>query len=123
MSTANNTEQATASVDARWPHRRVVILSSVPVERVLRVVYQALTGTALPETSSRLVIRSEPRGFMIGMGETLSYRLMVGDVTCVDAEDWWEDNISDPETTEFVIQARTAEALEQAVAALTAAAG
>ena len=130
--------------DEERSHRRSLVFAhEIPNVLVLRDVYAALTNGVLPETSDTatvsarnghvseswlsdrgdgLVVVREPRGFMMGMGETWTHVLAVGDDVRVEVEDWWEDNIADPDRVVFEVRARSAEALERATSAILIAA-
>jgi hypothetical protein len=60
-----------------------------------------------------------PRGFMPGMGQTLSYYLLVAEEIFMESEDYWEDNIADPDAADFKIRATSDAPLERAVKTLT----
>ncbi len=66
-----------------------------------------------------IVLFSSPRGFMAGMGTTYHYYLLIDNSICITTQDWWEDNIADPEEFDFHVRATSAEALERAVKVLT----
>jgi len=61
------------------------------------------------------------RGFMPGMGQTLTYFLVVGDGLCVEVQDYWEDNIADPESATFQVRAGSEQDLKRATCALESA--
>ncbi|MBN2498619.1 MAG: hypothetical protein JXR96_28775 [Deltaproteobacteria bacterium] len=127
----------------QWPNRRVrVCPAGLHFVEILRELYQVLApaGKPLPAEPVRfsacdlgpyslsaayltaegdgVLVLSQPRGFMPGMGETLTHILLVGSRMCMEVEDYWEDNIKDPETTEFHVRADSAQALERATGAL-----
>ena len=104
-------------VKDQW-HRCELVFGSVHPRSMLRETYTALTGTPMPDHA--LEETSEPRGFMIGVGRTTTFWLSIGDGTSIRTEDWWEDNIADPDEYVFSISARTSESLEKAVAAVIA---
>ena len=85
---------------------------------MLHEIYKALTGTPMPDHA--IEETSEPRGFMIGVGRTTTFTLSIGDDIWIRTEDWWEDNIADPDEYTFAISARTPESLERAAAAVIA---
>jgi hypothetical protein len=60
-----------------------------------------------------------PRGFMPGMGATLRYSLLVAEEIVIESEDYWEDNIADPDAAEFNIRAISEAPLECAIKTLT----
>jgi hypothetical protein len=131
---------------SQWPTQRT--LSTTPPKAfipLLRDLYHALASPdseRLPDTPDSSLYRSslsdyhwanevilsssgdglvcygEHRGFMPGMGETLTYHLLVGDEIHIEVGDYWEDNIADPEEAVFRVQARSVEALDRAIKAL-----
>ena len=98
---------------------------------ILREVYVAVTGgkVELPKSTSfddsvssargdGLLSLKESRGFMVGMGETLTYLMLADENVSIEVEDFWEDNIAGPETAVFKLRARSAEQLKYAVSSL-----
>jgi hypothetical protein len=89
------------SRDEDFAHRRALVFAyDIPNAFVLRDVYLAIVGSALPEASDTttvaarngfvseswigergdgLLVVREPRGFMAGMGETWTHVLAIGD--------------------------------------------
>jgi hypothetical protein len=135
-------ERIGAYVDAKLFSSRcaLVFAQEIPNALVLRDVYLALVGVALPaspDTRGTVAVRNghvseswisdrgdgmvmvrEPRGFMAGMGETWTHVLAVGLDLHVEVEDGWEDNIADPDRAIFDVRARSAQELERAVSAI-----
>lgn len=72
----------------------------------------------LSERGDGLVRTHEPRGFMIGVGQTLFYHLLVSDEVTISVTDWWEDNIADPDHYTFSVRAASADARDRATSAL-----
>jgi hypothetical protein len=64
---------------------------------------------------------SRHRGFMPGMGQTLTYFVVAGDEVCVEVEDYWEDNIADPDSAPFQVRGRSAQDLARATSAVSSA--
>ena len=103
----------------KWPHRVSLVFGpEVGLRETMRGTYEALTGTPMPEGA--IEESREPRGFMIGVGQTYTYLLSIGDELWIRTEDWWEDNIADPDEYTFMIAARTNESMERAASALLA---
>ena len=105
--------------DAR-PFRKELVFGGGGCTQLLYDTYLALTGTPLPD--DKLARSSEPRGFMIGVGRTINYWVSIGEDISIGVEDWWEDNIADPDEFNYTISARTKELLDKTVAAMRAAA-
>ncbi len=60
----------------------------------------------------------EARGFTVGVGETLTYLLLVAGDVRIELEDWWEDNVAGPDCSVFTLRARSPERLRDALSAL-----
>jgi hypothetical protein len=133
--------RATLAAANGWQHRGSVSCGNREGFRyvdVLREVHDALARCVLPterldpasvrfvdfafldDDGGGIIGWRESRGFMPGMGQTLSYTCRVADVCAIGMEWWWEDNIADPETIEFHIAAPSPDALERATAAVVA---
>ena len=127
-----------ARASREWPHRRALVYPPgvLRVERLV-ALHRALAPAApLPsdpvrwwtcdESDDRLdegyassdvsgaLALSRPRGFMPGVGQTLTYFVLVDDAVCVEVEDFWEDNVGDATSTTFELRARTEQGLVRA---------
>ena len=98
----------------------LVFGSEVHIYAVLRGAYQALLGTPLDDNEIEEV--TEPRGFMIGVGQTSTYSITIGADVRISADTWWEDNIADPEEIAFGVSVRSPMALDRVANAVIAAA-
>ncbi len=119
-----------------WPHRREVVCPrSGVLSDTLTALYRDLAGEALTSESIRwstvdfgytnldeafvdeggvgVLMLSQPRGFMPGVGQTLTFHVVTRDA-CVEFEDYWEDNIGEADRFEFKLRAQSAEALDRA---------
>lgn len=78
----------------------------------------SLDFTLLTSVGDGIVRLSESRGFMPGMGKTLTYYVLARDSGTAEVQYWWEDNIADPDVVVFTVRGRTPEYLERAVKAV-----
>ena len=118
-----------------WPHRRAITHPHHAFRLdALGALYRSITGETLTPEAIRWstvdfgsdsldeafigedgegVLRlSRPRGFMPGMGQTLTYHLVTREV-CAEFEDFWEDNIGEVDRFEFELRAQSEDALDR----------
>lgn len=125
-----------------WTHRRTITSPHFGIlVSALTALYRDITGEALESETIRwsmvdfgfdrvdeavideggvgVLVLSAPRGFMPGVGQTLTFHVVTPDV-CVEFEDYWEDNIGDPVHFDFKLRALSDEALDRAEACVRA---